>query len=251
MPEVYRIKDWDRCFESNQERKRVKGKLAWVRITTESGLAYKRLMRRPDGAALYGCWVALVRVAATQHVRGALAREDGTPLNADDLEVLTDIPAAQMAGAMEVLSSQDIGWLIKDECADGAQEVRRQCADLRGICALEERRGEEKRGEGEGDASGDAPPPALSLEEGVKANRSKVKKELIRWGLPATAETVAEWAAALQGRGQTPRVDGIVAGIAWISSQAARRGLTVQYAKDAARDGLIDEWATRQRKDTA
>lgn len=249
MADLYRIKDWDRCFESNQERKRVKGKLAWVRITTESGLAYKRLMRRPDGAALYGCWVALVRVAATQHARGVLAREDGTPLDADDLEVLTDIPAAEMAKAMEVLSSADIGWLVRAECADGAQEVRGQCADLRGICALEERRREEKRGEG--DASDDAPTPPPSVDEVAKANQSKVRKTLIRWGLPATAETVAEWAAALQGRGQTPRVDGIVAGIAWISSQAARRAIPVQYAKDATRHGLIDEWATRQRKDTA
>lgn len=109
---TYRIKDWDRVFESHQERKRITGPLAWVRIPTEGGLAMKRLMRTEGGAEAYGVFVALVRVAARMSVRGVLARSDGSPLSVDDLEDLTEIPATVIRRAIEVLAGDRIGWLI-------------------------------------------------------------------------------------------------------------------------------------------
>jgi len=117
---VYQIKKWAESFETHQSRGRIKGALPWVKIPTDNGVGYRRLMRSPDGPAIYGIWVALVRVAAAQSVRGVLARSDGSALSLEDLEDLTDVPASLIAMAIGVLSSERIGWLEpkNDERAD-------------------------------------------------------------------------------------------------------------------------------------
>ena len=74
------------------------------------GKSYRRLMRRPDGLAIYAAWILIVQVASKCRPRGVLADDTG-PLTADDLAIKTDGPAETFATAMEVLSSPDIGWL--------------------------------------------------------------------------------------------------------------------------------------------
>lgn len=163
---TYRIKDWDEKFETHQGRKRLKGALPWVRVPTADGLTYRRLMREANGPAVYGCFIAMVRVAARLTPRGILFK-DGRGMTAADLEDLTDIPQALMAEAIETLSSERIGWLLTDasqavqradsviERADFCEQRAEKAIERAGSAQKsrnlrdrgEEKRGEEKRGE--------------------------------------------------------------------------------------------------------
>lgn len=86
--------------------------MSWIPIPTrQDRKAYRRLMRRDDGPACYGVFIALCCVAGKCPTRGLLADEDG-PLSAEDLELQTGIPASAITKAQEVLSSKPIGWLV-------------------------------------------------------------------------------------------------------------------------------------------
>lgn len=107
---TYRIRDWENNYEVAQTRK-VTGSLNWVAIPTKhDGKGYKRLMRRPDGPAVFAAWVLIVQVAAKCPTRGVLADSDG-PLDADDLSDKTECPAEVFRNALNVLSDKSIGWL--------------------------------------------------------------------------------------------------------------------------------------------
>ncbi len=109
---TYRIRDWDRHFENSQSRKYQS--ISWVAIPNKhDGKSFRRLMRRPDGCALYGCWVLIVQVASKCPVRGVLADVDG-PLDAEDISLKCDAPTALVAEALAVLSAPEIGWLTTD-----------------------------------------------------------------------------------------------------------------------------------------
>jgi hypothetical protein len=104
----YAIRDWD-SFEPSQA-KRCKY-LNWVAVPNKhDGKTYRRLMRLPDAAAIYGAWVILLAVASKCRDRGVLADQDG-PLTAEDLAIKTDFPQDVLQRALEVLSSPEIGWL--------------------------------------------------------------------------------------------------------------------------------------------
>lgn len=131
MSVIYRIKEWQRVFEGHQERKKLKGKMTWVRIPTAVTIAYRRLMRLPNGPMVYGCFVALVRVASQCEVRGTLAR-NGRGLTPGELEDLTDIPEEVMSEAMETLASERVGWLepIPAQIDDQRGDLFNQRGDL-------------------------------------------------------------------------------------------------------------------------
>lgn len=63
-----------------------------------------------DGAELYGAWVLIVQVAAKCSIRGVLSDERG-PLGATELSLKTGCPAKTFERALQVLSSDEIGWL--------------------------------------------------------------------------------------------------------------------------------------------
>lgn len=106
----YSITNWNECFE-NSNTGRIKGSLSWVPIPTKhDGKSYKRLMRMKDGFQIYAAWLLIVQVAAKCPIRGVLTDRDG-PLTAEDLHFKTDGPIAIFERALEVLSSEDIGWM--------------------------------------------------------------------------------------------------------------------------------------------
>lgn len=108
---AYSIKGWNKTFETS-DSKRYKN-LPWISVPTkQDGKGRRRLVRLPNGAALFGAWVAMTQVAAKCPTRGVLADEEG-PLDANDLEMITDIPAELFDELFHVLTSVDqkIGWL--------------------------------------------------------------------------------------------------------------------------------------------
>jgi hypothetical protein len=127
-PPTYRIRDWQKSFEGlTFEMKRPNGALKWVAIPTKhDGKSYRRLMRLPNAAAIYGAWVLIVAVAGKCPERGTLADTEG-PLTADDLEDKTGLPAAAFTEAIQVLLSERFMWL---EIAN-RREPSRVVADCR------------------------------------------------------------------------------------------------------------------------
>ena len=110
---LYSVKGWDKTFESSQSRRYTTG-LNWIRVPTDhSTLHFRRLMQRPDGASLYGSWVLILQVASKCDPRGVLKTTQG-PLTAEDLALQTGASVDAMQDALQVLSSQDIGWLGRE-----------------------------------------------------------------------------------------------------------------------------------------
>lgn len=108
---LYRVRDWDTHFEVAQSKK-VKGPLKWVALPCKhDGKSYRRLMREPNGAALYGAWSLVLSVAAKCPKRGTLADADG-PLTAEDLELKTGCPATDFDAALSMLV--ELGWVTAE-----------------------------------------------------------------------------------------------------------------------------------------
>lgn len=121
---LYRIKDWDRHFEVSQTRKCAR--LTWVATPNKhDGKSYRRLMRHPDGAAIYGAWCLILQVASKCPERGVLS--DGTdPLTAEDLALKTDCPEKWFDLALELLSTPEIGWLLVADYQHAPSTVERR-----------------------------------------------------------------------------------------------------------------------------
>lgn len=107
---LYRVRSWSEVFERADGRK-VRGPLTWVGVPTKhDGAGYRRLVDRPNGAALFGCWMALVQVAAKCKPRGMLVGRDG-PLSAEDLGARTGLKADDFEQLFQVACEPGIGWL--------------------------------------------------------------------------------------------------------------------------------------------
>lgn len=107
---VYKIRNWRTNFEVSQSL-RIVGPLSWVGMPTKhDGKSYRRLVRHPNGPALFGCWCLIVQIAAKCPNRGVLADSDG-PLSSEDMEHKTGCPASLFDETIQLLLSKQINWL--------------------------------------------------------------------------------------------------------------------------------------------
>jgi len=113
---VYSIRNWEENFENN--RTRDMKSMSWVPIPTTMGDAYLALVDRPDGAALFGAWIACVEVAARCKERGTLMRDNGEPHTPATLSRLTHMPEKLIAKMLEICQ-KDPKWI---EAAGKPQE---------------------------------------------------------------------------------------------------------------------------------
>lgn len=114
MSNVYRVKNWNEFFEGAKSRT-YQNKTSCT-MPTKHGLGFKRLIRRKNGASLFGAWCALIQVLS-RHAAPRdgwitdTGRADGKPLSHDDLECLTDIKAEYYAEMLEICSKSEINWV--------------------------------------------------------------------------------------------------------------------------------------------
>lgn len=114
---AYEIVDWDRHYETAESRKRKE--LFWVRVPVgRLSKRYMRLMRMEDGPAIFGVWVAVLQLAATMPRRGLLIDQRGEPLSVIDIEDETSMPADTISRALDVLTSDRVGWMRSISVAD-------------------------------------------------------------------------------------------------------------------------------------
>lgn len=83
-----------------------------------------------------------------------------------------------------------------------------------------------------------APSPSKSL-----SSLERLRATLRRCGLAVCNDADREWADLMQGLGGCTTVDDALDGIAWIVTEAAKRGTPVRFAKHAA--DLAREWAAK------
>lgn len=112
MAGVYQIRDWPKHFEVAQSKQlKEPGRSRWVAIPNKhDGKSFRRLMRLPNGPAIYGAWILIVQVASKCPVRGRLEDDDG-PLSAEDISDKTYAPVELIQSTLDACCSKAIGWI--------------------------------------------------------------------------------------------------------------------------------------------
>lgn len=166
---IYRIKDWNKHYECASTRK-VKKFSQYVPVPNRlDGSGYTALVDHPNGAAHYGAWVTLVSIASRCEPRGTLSRSDGRPLDSKTLSRITRLPQSLFDEVLPRLCSAEIEWM---ECVqwehDGSTVAQSgstlpACAttmERSGLEEIDERRGEEIKGEERRREGEEGRPPA-------------------------------------------------------------------------------------------
>lgn len=136
---TYRIRNWDRHYESSDTRKLVS--LHWVKIPNQQdSLAYRLIAAHPKGAEIFAAWILMVQVAskAKKEERGNL------PLSPEELGIITGFPVKIFALAIEFLKSPKIGWI--EQSPGGLPESPDASGNPPENLPLKERKKEEKEG---------------------------------------------------------------------------------------------------------
>ena len=119
---LYRVAHWDEEYETNETRKLKE--LRWVRLRNQpDDLGYRRLVAHPRACELLAAWLVILQVASRgpRAERGRLMRQ-GEPLVAEDLALISGLPAAVFELALPLLAGKAIGWL-EVEAADAGVPV--------------------------------------------------------------------------------------------------------------------------------
>jgi hypothetical protein len=137
---MWRIKDWNRLFETSESRK-IKSLSKVMVPNKHDGKGFSRISRRPDACEIFCAWILMLQLASKMPIRGDLADGDG-PLSYESMADKTRYPATIFETACKVLSSNEIRWIEDVQPGD--------CPDVPGDCpdtpALTERNGTERNG---------------------------------------------------------------------------------------------------------
>ncbi len=130
MTTALAIKDWASRFSLSEFEKKIK---VWNRVPIPVALGgerFRKLMRTAPGRDAFAIFVALVEVAANTRPRGLLVDERG-PLSIESIAIRTGIPVAAVQRAVECLTSDEIGWLVRVEFPEVSPEADRTASGPR------------------------------------------------------------------------------------------------------------------------
>ena len=112
----YRIVNWQKHYETAKSR--TIDSLSWVAIPNrQDGRSYRFLLRHSEGPDALLAFIATVQRCSrfSRSHRDGWLTDDGTaagrPWDADDLEMMTDIPAAHFEMMFKLCSDPKIGWI--------------------------------------------------------------------------------------------------------------------------------------------
>ena len=155
---MYIIKDWCKTFENADTRKRMR--LGWFLCPSGNDSAgYIELMSHGErGIMAYAVFIAMCQWSATcvPDVRGKVARSSGRPAHIRQIAAILRMPEAVVRDALELLCSDEIGWMQFD--GDGENPVNprenAECAShLPVVC--QSSAGRVPQGEGKGEGKGE------------------------------------------------------------------------------------------------
>lgn len=113
------IRDWTKHYETAETRKLKH--LTWIKVPNKhDGRGLTRLLRLPDGLAIFGTWILILQVASKMPSRGLLEDQDG-PLEPQDIADKTGADPELIKRAFSVLSSKEIGWI--SQCLPESPEI--------------------------------------------------------------------------------------------------------------------------------
>jgi hypothetical protein len=102
MPQLLRVRDWDRLYENNRSREI--DRTSWFPAPNDLAAgSYVEVVTHAEGAAHFGAWNALLMVASRAKPRGTLVRDDGRPHTAESLALVTRLPKQLIETAIERL----------------------------------------------------------------------------------------------------------------------------------------------------
>jgi len=120
------IKDWDLHFENDRSRQRQNCSFVCV-PNKQHGMGFCRIMAEPDGAAIYGIWHMILGACSQQKVRDGWLTENGEQAGSawgvDDLALKFRRPEAEIARAIQCLTSDKVGWLVDHEETNEIDEI--------------------------------------------------------------------------------------------------------------------------------
>lgn len=112
MEQVLAVSRWNEVFETAESRRH--RSLLWIAIPVSfNSTGLQRLLDEFDGvkaAALYGCWNALLKIAASAPVRGVLAGHKGESYTSGRLARLSGFPQSIFDELIPWCVS--VGWLV-------------------------------------------------------------------------------------------------------------------------------------------
>lgn len=262
---LYRVRDYDLHFMVADTRK-LRGPWRWVPLPTKhDGKGYRRLIRQPNGIALYGTWCVLLAVSAKCFPAGTLQDPDG-PLTAPDLSDKTGVPVELVEQTLTILSdpTAGIGWLEvvsnTDQSVNASGDLRATTGGIgatTGNVSLQDKQNKQDRTVQE-----------LQQEPNVvstKPNAAKPKFAYYTWikaGDLSDASKVLAWHARVVQVKNSPlqdtdgsRINTLAAAamaldantpMAWfVACIKAKFEFVTQAAEDAARVTLLD-WRRQQ-----
>lgn len=128
---IYQVKNWDTFFEGAKSK--TYNNKTKCSMPCKHGLGFKRLVKRPNGPALFGAWCALIQILSRHNKERDgyctdTGRADGAPYSFDDLEMLTDIPSFIFEEMFQICTSKPVGWVTVTQ----AKDTIRNCTDTVG-----------------------------------------------------------------------------------------------------------------------
>lgn len=111
---VLRVINWNEHFEGAKSM--TYNNKTSCSMPTKHGLGYRRLIRSKNGPAMFGAWCALIQILSRHpKPRSGYLTDDGTadgkPYTAEDLELLTDIPAKIYTELLNLCASEGVHWV--------------------------------------------------------------------------------------------------------------------------------------------
>lgn len=133
MNPIYQLADWDLHFENRRSREIDHRDYVFV-PNKQHGMGLTRILSRPDGAEIYGIFHLIVGALSQQRrPRNGWLTDDGKstgfPWGSAELSEKFRVPQEKIQNALDVLSSQRIGWIRVVDSADDAPTARRERAD--------------------------------------------------------------------------------------------------------------------------
>jgi hypothetical protein len=133
---TYQVQNWDQLFENNKSRTVDQCHFVCV-PNKQDGMGLTRVLSHPNGAAIYGIWHLILGACSRQRrPRDGWMTDDGhrtgTAWALSDLALRWRRQESEIAEAIEVLTSRNIGWIkgfqrgeteVSDQCPNGVSSV--------------------------------------------------------------------------------------------------------------------------------
>lgn len=251
MPDLYKIRDWDRHFETSESRQYKR--LKWVATPNKQARGYKRIVLGVEGPAVFGTWNAIIQLGSRMPLRGVFAREEG-PLTIADLAVEILFPLDLVTRSLDLFLSPSIAWMEKTEWDAENANLRENVSNLREDDPVSKRSSgktqthkqltvtvtntETKHSGGVGVVpvrKRTTPPPPLTANEWAEPDRQQIARRL------AEGLSIAHWCVSEIPQAEAAiirEISTVVDALAWETAVRLNHGRWCDAVKASQQGGL-------------